>query len=112
MQNLTTEIFDKGIYNFVTDETVPQSASIDALGWVSTDDIIETVKGRQLFGVEGGDQMWFQIQKGSTAPVSQSDIVSSNVKIAQSFQTNSFSFTWCVIEKNCRHWNIYWDRYR
>lgn len=86
MQNLTTEIFDKGIYNFVTDETVPQSASIDALGWVSTDDIIETVKGRQLFGVEGGGPDVVQIQKGSTAPVGQSDIVSSNVKIAQSFK--------------------------
>lgn len=86
MNNLTTEIFDKGIYNFVTDETVPQPASIDALGWVSTDDIIETVKGRQLFGSEGGGPDIVQIQKGSTAPVGQADIISNSVKIAQSFK--------------------------
>lgn len=86
MQNLTTEIFDKGIYNFVTDESSPQSASIDALGWVSTDDVIETIRGRLLFGGEDGNVDISQNLKGSTVAVGQTDSVSSNVKIAQSFK--------------------------
>lgn len=86
MQNLTTEIFDKGIYNSVTDESVPQPASIDALGWVSTDDTIETVRGRLLFGGEDGNVDISQNKKGDTTAVGQADAVSNKVKIAQSFK--------------------------
>lgn len=86
MNNLTTEIFDKGIYNSITDESVPQPASIDSLGWVSTDDIIETVRGRLLFGGEDGNPDVSQNLRGSTLPVGQLDAVSNKVKIAQSFK--------------------------
>lgn len=54
MEVLTTEVFDKGIYNIVGGENIPQSAAKDAKGWISTDDAIELCRGRLIVGTETG----------------------------------------------------------
>ena len=86
MIDKSIEIFDKGIYNFVKDEIVPESASVDSLGWLSTDDTIELVRGALLLAGDGGVSDIVQNVQDGTTPVGQSDAVSGKVKLAQSFK--------------------------
>lgn len=86
MTDKSIEIFDKGIYNFVKDEIVPESASVDSLGWLSTDDTIELVRGLLLLAGEGGVSDIVQNVQDETTSVGQNDAVSGRVKLAQSFK--------------------------
>ena len=86
MTDKSVEIFDKGIYNFVKDEIVPESASVDSLGWLSTDDTIELVRGSLLLAGDGGVSDIVQNIQDETTSVGQNDAVSGRVKLAQSFK--------------------------
>lgn len=86
MTDKSIEIFDKGIYNFVKDEIIPESASIDSLGWLSTDDTIELVRGALLLAGDGGVSDIVQNIQDDTTPVGQTDVISNKVKLAQSFK--------------------------
>ena len=86
MTDKSVEIFDKGIYNFVKDEIVPESASVDSLGWLSTDDTIELVRGSLLLAGDGGVSDIVQNIQDETTSVGQNDAVSGKVKLAQSFK--------------------------
>jgi len=86
MTDKSIEIFDKGIYNFVKDEIVPESASVDSLGWLSTDDTVELVRGALLLAGDGGVSDIVQNVQDDTTPVGQNDAVSGRVKLAQSFK--------------------------
>ena len=52
MADLVTEIFNKGIYNISRPESIPQSASSESLGFISTDDLVEMARGRAVVGSE------------------------------------------------------------
>lgn len=85
MNNLPTEVFDKGIHNLVNPENIPQSASKDSLGWISNDDSIELCRGREIIGSEDDSPDQINIVRDSLLAIGQDDTAGNNSKIAQSF---------------------------
>lgn len=83
-----TELFNKGTFNLVNPENIPQSAASDSLGWVSTDDALELVRGRLIQGTE---KNYKTKQKQTKINISiatgESDDTNKNNKLAQSFET-------------------------
>ena len=85
MEVLTTEVFDKGTYNLVGSENIPQSAAKDALGWLSTDDAIELCRGRDLVGTEYDTPDQIQITFNATVALGEADSAGNKYKLAQTF---------------------------
>lgn len=85
MEVLTTEVFDKGTYNLFGGENIPQSASKDSLGWISTDDAIELSRGRIIVGSEYISPDQVQISQDGSFAFGESDTAGKQYKIAQSF---------------------------
>ena len=88
MAELITELFNKGVYNLVNSENIPQEAASDELGWISTDDNIELSRGRTL----QGDEKNYKVNQGqvridTSEAFAGTDAVGKQVKIAQQFKT-------------------------
>lgn len=88
MAEQITELLNKGIYNLVNDENIPQEAASTALGWISNDDAIELSRGRILHGEEKtyrSNQK--QTQQNATIAFGEDDNTGNNFYIAQKFRT-------------------------
>ncbi len=88
MADLVTEILNKGTYNRVNYENIPQEAASDAQGWISTDDAIELSRGRILHGLErnySANQK--QTLQNKALAFGQEDEPGKIVKVAQKFRT-------------------------
>lgn len=88
MAELVTEVLNKGIYNIVNSENIPQEAATDALGWISTDDAIELSRGRILHGLE---KTYKSNQKqtlfNASIAVGEDDASGKYNRVAQKFRT-------------------------
>lgn len=88
MADLVTEVINKGIYNVVNGENIPQEAASDALGWITTDDAIELARGRVLHGLEKSYKSnQIQTQCNKSIPFGEDDQSGKYYKIAQQFGT-------------------------
>ena len=88
MAEIITEVLNKGIYNQVNDENIPQEAASEALGWIATDDAIELSRGRILQGLEKSyTSHQKNVQYNETLAFGEEDSAGKNVKIAQKFRT-------------------------
>jgi hypothetical protein len=48
------KLFDKGVHNVLSDESIPKNAASDSLNWLTEDGRITLAGGRKLVGAEGG----------------------------------------------------------
>ncbi|MDC1191102.1 hypothetical protein N8148_02765 [Gammaproteobacteria bacterium] len=88
MADQTTEVLNKGVYNAVNAENIPQEASSDALGWISTDDAIELSRGRILHGLEKNYKSHQkQTSFNKIIAAGESDANGKYHKVAQKFRT-------------------------